>query len=211
MKLSLAQTSPGGIRKMLIDRGKGFIFVHVPKTGGQSIANALGVPQDNPQAIHAPLFSVPIEAKKYWSFGVARNPFDRLVSLYHFMCQKNMKATDNFSQKVVNEMGFKNWLMYDEFYMAEDKPFMDSVDHLLPPMQRRPQSWWLRGCDAVVIFNQLEYGLNAAFMKAGLGQLRLPHINKSNHDDWRSCYDDEMRAFVLKYHAEDFENFGFTQ
>lgn len=197
---------------MVIDRNKGFIFVHVPKTGGQSIINALGLAHETPRASHEPFHGIDKQLRKlFWSFGVVRNPLERLVSLYHFMCQKNMKDSDNFNQRAINEMGFKHWLMNDEFYMFEDKRFMNGGTSLLPPMQRRAQSWWLNGCDSVIHFDDLENNLNEAFSKAGLGRVALPHINKSDHDDWGLYYDQEMVDFVLKYHGTDFDQYGFAK
>ena len=197
---------------MLIDRNRRLVFVHVPKTGGQSIIRALGGSHDKLGASHEPLFALcPAIRKHFLTFGVVRNPFERLVSLYHFMCQKTMRPTDNFDQREVNEMGFKSWLMNGEFYMMDDRPFMNGGDQLLAPMQRRPQSWWLDGCDEYIVCDDdLEAGLNMLMRASGLVEISLPRINTSTHNDWREYYDDESREFVIKYHAEDFKQFGFS-
>ena len=197
---------------MIIDTKRGFIFVHVPKTGGQSIVKALGSTHQQLNACHEPLYAVDSSIRQgMWAFGVVRNPYERLVSLYHFMCQKTMKPSDNFDQNAIIEMGFRCWLMEDEFFMAEDKPYIqhDISNAGLLPMQRRSQSWWLDGCDCVIKFDGLEKNLNMALEAMGHDGICLTHVNKSSHDNWRTYYDSRMRDFVRTWHAEDFNVYGF--
>ena len=79
-----------------------FIFIHIPKTGGTSIAEPdyeggngalagyLGE-QDYAQAGH--IRAVGLKQRigaswdQYFKFAFVRNPWDRLVSLYHYFLQ----------------------------------------------------------------------------------------------------------------------------
>ncbi len=197
--------------------GGRFIFVHVPKTGGQSVAMALGGKTQS-MATHTPLRCV--EKGDRFAFGFARNPWERMVSLYRFMCQKPFRNTDNFDQEMTRRIGFKRWLMEDEFFMQEDRhptgePWVmrenwrgDGATDL-PPMQRRPQMWWLRGCDFIGRFENLPADFAKACSMAGLQSTGLPHINATTGGNWRAEYDAETRDFVAEHFAEDIEAFGF--
>lgn len=194
-----------------------YIFVHVPKTGGQSITKVLG---GKTQGIstHTPLRCVTHDR---FAFGFVRNPWARMVSLYRFLCQKRFRATDSFDQDRVRRVGFGAWLMEDEFFMAEDRlpegePWImrecwkgdGGAD--LPPMQRRPQLWWLDGCDFIGRFEAIKEDFQSACALAGIPGPTLPHINRTSGDDWRREYDDESIAFVARHFAPDIARFGYA-
>lgn len=194
-----------------------FIFVHVPKTAGQSVALALG---GKTQAIptHTPLRCV--EKGGRFAFGFVRNPWARMVSLYRFMCQKPFRRTDNFDQQAIRDMGFARWLMDDRFYMQEDheRPgeawvmrthWRGDGNTDLPPMQRRPQMWWLEGCDVIGQVEHLARDFAVCCARSGLPLPRLHRINTTQGGDWRREYDDATRDFVAEHFAPDIEKFGY--
>lgn len=78
---------------MIISPSKRFIFVHVPKTAGTSVSAALTPfgwswlqhPRTKHETIaefHKRTFGL---FRRYFSFGFARNPWDRAISAYHFV------------------------------------------------------------------------------------------------------------------------------
>ncbi len=178
-----------------------YIFIHVPKTGGQSITAALvdGSPE---RGKHIPLSSA--QRRGRFAFGFVRNPWDRMVSHYRFHCQSPPLPSDNYSRDDTVNMGFKAWLMTDQFYLKED------FNHEMPPMQRRPQLWWLGGADFIGRFENIEADFARAVELAGaVGALPLGHINATGGGDWRDDYDTESLAFVAKHFAPDIERFGY--
>lgn len=208
-----------------------YIFIHVPKTGGMSVSNALGG-KDKKNSTHTPLRCVPKENR--FAFGFMRNPWARMVSLYRFLCQKNFRRTDNFDQEAVRQMGFKKWLMDDEFIMTEDdhpqgEPWV-MKDHWRtePPveegygtraprpkavaaMQRRPQMWWLEGCDFIGFTENMPDDFYMACELGGITRHKeLPHINRTKGGNWRNEYDDQTIEFVAKHFAPDIEVGGYT-
>lgn len=180
-----------------------FVFVHVPKTGGSSITEALG--GKTPRfATHTPLRCVIRERRL--CFGFVRNPWARMVSLYRFMCQKVMRETDSFDQDEIRAMGFKRWLMEDEFFMQEDSEW-DSP--CLPPMQRRPQLWWLSGADFIGQFENLQHDFRYVTQLLDIAPQSLGHSNQTVGGTWRKEYDDESLAFVADHFAPDIDRFGY--
>lgn len=194
-----------------------WVFVHVPKTGGTSVYSALG---GKTQGIstHTPLRC--IEKGDRFAFGFIRDPWSRMVSLYRFLCQKSFARTDNFDQQAVRAMGFRRWLMEDAFVMAEDdhpegEPWVmrecwrGDGGGPLPPMQRRPQSWWLQGCDYVGRVEDYPASFNRALELACLPPRDLPRVNTTRGGDWRGEYDAASRAFVAQHFAADIELGGY--
>lgn len=195
-----------------------YIFVHVPKTGGLSISASLGG-KDKKISTHTPLKCVPKGNR--FAFGFMRNPWARMVSLYRFMCQKSFKRTDNFDQDAIRKMGFKKWLMDDDFFMQEDdhpqgEPWVMKThwrrdeNKDLPPMQRRPQMWWLEGCDYIGHFEDFPDSFDRACYLAGIQARSLPHVNKTKGGTWHNEYDEESKEFVAHHFKPDIIYGGYT-
>lgn len=195
-----------------------YIFVHVPKTAGLSVSASLGG-KDKKIPTHTPLRCV--EKGDRFAFGFIRNPWARMVSLHRFLCQKTFRNTDNFDQEAVREMGFKTWLMDDAFIMTEDyqtegEPWVmrthwrTSNDGSLAPMQRRPQMWWLDGCDYIGKVEDLPLSYSLALHRAGIKAQELPHINQTKGKPWRNEYDEDTKKFVEEHFADDIEFGGYT-
>ncbi len=178
-----------------------YIFIHVPKTGGQSVSEALAGNR-GPYAKHAPLSDV--KKGNRFAFGFVRDPWARMVSLYRFHCQKAPLPRDNYSRDETIRMGFKDWLLTDFFYMKQD------ICRDMLPMQRRPQLWWVDGCDFIGRLENIAEDWPLAMALAGEVPIpRLPHINSTHGGDWRAEYDAESRAFVAEHFAPDIERFGY--
>ena len=193
------------------------IFVHVPKTGGLSVSAALGG-KHKKISTHTPLRCVPVEDR--FSFGFIRNPWARQVSLYRFLCQKNFKRTDNFDQEAVRAMGFKKWLIDEKFIMQEDdspegEPWVMKEFWRTPesggllPMQRRPQMWWLEGCDYIGKTENLDRDFKTAMQIGNILHRELPYINSTTGNLWQDEYDYETFEFICHYFEQDIEFGGY--
>lgn len=197
---------------VIVNHEQKIIFVHVPKTGGQSVTRALGG-KTMDFSTHAPLFAA--DNPDYFRFGFIRNPWDRMVSLYHFLCQKNFKETDNFKQPEVRAAGFKIWLTRHEFYMQEDyklplgESWVVGGQGDLPPMQQRSQLFWLEGCDFIGRFENLQSDFEKACGQAGIKAATLPHMNRTEHKHYREYFDQESRDFVALHFGADINLMGY--
>ena len=86
-----------------------FIFIHINKTGGSSIAKALKLPV-NPKTVYhkTALEKIGEIGRQQWenrfTFTVIRNPWDKVVSHYHFRVQTNQTNLG------IRRIGFKDWI-----------------------------------------------------------------------------------------------------
>ena len=77
------------------------IFIHIPKTGGTSIENALLGGKKQPTRIKHKrakdyLKQYPKEWKQYFKFTVIRNPWDWMVSWYYWRGQNSKTSIKEF-------------------------------------------------------------------------------------------------------------------
>jgi len=174
-------------------------YVHIPKTGGTSITNWLMKYdpayelKDGHHTIHM--------LRRNWDidryFTVVRNPWDRLVSMYHFMLLEPP----------------------DSFYTAVPKTFDDFLNNLTFDFSSKKivhwfnmttnQSFWIDD-NAIVLrteslnedFKQIQDILNCS--------IPLPHENTTMHTHYRDYYNTQQQKLVADVYAEDIELFKYT-
>jgi len=192
---------------MIINKQHRFIYIHVPRTGGTSIRQAWKDLDKNGLVDHSCKIGrmrkkhVTVrelrcvgklndcEFDRYFKFGFIRNPWDRVYSLY---CKHREQSDINCKK------GFKYWL-FDELQLHQQ-------------FQKRPAWHFLRGVDYVARFESFEKEWDYIFDKVGMPRIDIPHLFKYQEAGtaYRDLYDDEMRAFITRYHYEDIERGEYT-
>ena len=94
---------------------KNYLFVHIQKTGGTSISDALikhaGATLISPA--HLQLQNLEISGPKPFIFAVVRKPWSRLVSWYEMMKRKEIH--NDFSKYLLEPSINKNTVTFSEF------------------------------------------------------------------------------------------------
>lgn len=207
---------------MIISHRYKFIFIHVWKTGGTSIARALAPFAENGTE-EASFFRSLFEKKKplssdfeqhitcaelsekldqkyfknYFKFAFVRNPLSWEVSYYHFITQK----PNNHPQKeIIRQLGsFENyipWAAEHEMMKRSQRTFLhDDHGNLL--------------VDFVGKYEELEQGMNYVAKKMGLSGLELKRHNSSEHAKYQDYYTEETANIVMEAMKVDFELFGY--
>lgn len=200
-------------------------FIHIPKTGGSSFNKwiKLNMP-DNAEHSQINHISV-IQAKQLYkdlgfTFAFVRNPFARLVSMYHFIGQRAIEriekrkqgrkvkqnTTNNEDLIIASEYnkGFDYWI--ESWYYNTDD-FMNTPNGEWN--RRNPQSWWLDApIDLVIKLEEIDQQFNKIqkLFKCNAGLL---HMNKSTHQPYQNYYTPTTREYVEDLHREDFEKFDY--
>jgi hypothetical protein len=132
--------------------------------------------------------------EEYYKFAFVRNPWDLMVSYYHYI-QSNTEH--HRSRKVQALGGFKQYLKYEikRNKINQTHFLTDAKGNLI--------------VDFVGHFESLAEDFDIVRSTLGI-TANMEHYNGSKHRDYRSYYDEETKQMVANHWKEDIERFGYT-
>ena len=136
----------------------------------------------------------------YFKFAVVRNPFDRLVSAYHFYLKWNHRSTEAVKQF----SGFEEFVFSD--YFKED------ARNSARPCGLQSSHLELEGSCAVDFtckFENLVDDMNHVARTVGLSIPSLQRHNVSSRSDYKEYYNDRLIEYVASVYSADIEKFGY--
>jgi hypothetical protein len=199
----------------MISFQKRFLFVHIPKTAGNSIQSvlrdysedelvALRSEQDGVErfGLRNPKYKLKkhstladyraalgeTEFGNLYKFTCVRNPWDRIISLY-FTPTQNTAAWDRkkFRKIISSVLSVPNYLCLDQ---GEENPF-GNVEYIMR-------------------FEKLEDDFRTVCTALDISPRILPQYNRSNREHYSKYYDDELCELVRARFAAEIERFGYT-
>jgi len=220
---------------MIISPTEKYLFIHIPKTAGISLSQGMlkytGVgaklvtdTQGVEHSVHTHTDALTMKRilgeqyKRYHTFSVVRNPWDRLVSLYHFKLQsaqdrlsgvrrpKAGVSRENDMEEIayLSRLGFKSWLLNGK---CDCHLYSDSLTRL-------SQKSWLVDENGELIVNQvLKFETLDEDLKTLRGRINIDYeardTNKSNRLEWINYYDLESFHYVNEVFKDDIEAFDY--
>ena len=204
------------------------IFVHIPKTAGQSIEqcfldlhdigwterSAFLLERNTDPAKGPPRLAylkanqyvagghISIDLfKSYYKFSFVRNPWDRLVSEYK----------SHYDRLKVE---FKKYVMEQQ----SEPEWSNSYTHIIPQKEFLYDEAGRLMVDFVGRFEDLQNDFDEICRQINVLETRLPFRNKStlpkfkklNKRHYTEFYDDESKAFVENRYHEDIKTFHYT-
>jgi len=137
--------------------------------------------------------------KDFKKFCIVRNPYDRMISAYHFMGYG----------KTFRE--FINWVHteLDNYYRRNIKPFVV----ILPQWEFVTDTNGNNCMDDILRFENLEEDFKRLKTKYKIKKRNLPHINHRTRysPDIMAYFDKSMGDKVNKMYYWDFEMFGYNR
>ena len=175
------------------------IFFHIPKCAGISVAEALF---DNRGAshitlTHAKLIFGPISFRRYFKFAFVRNPYDRLVSIYHYLKKGGLNKAD--------ELDKEKWITpYEDFgdFVKNGLKYavQDGQEHLQPQFEYFYYDVKIN-YDFIGKYEYLQGEFNRLCDTLGINQIPLGWFNKTEHKPWQEYYTDELKEVTIAYNS----------
>lgn len=208
---------------MILSRGRKYLFIHIPKTGGTALTLALEARAmkddiligDTPKARarrgrqrdlaaagrlwkHSTLADVAglADFSDFFILTLVRNPWDRMVSYYHWLRDQRF---DHASVTLAKSVSFSAFL---------NDPVQQAA--------QVPASAYMRdaaGVDRASLYARLEHlDRDLVPFEAHLG-FRLTPLAPANVTprprDWRGFYSDADAALIARLCAQDIARFGY--
>jgi hypothetical protein len=216
---------------MLISDTHRFVFFHIGKTGGMSVRRALQEYAREPERfkirrparlVHGrpnPMYEVwstlllhatardalkelpPEQFSRYFKFAFVRNPWDLHVSLYHFILREPTSST--YAQ-VASLGSFDAFL---EWAIATPHLFPKGITKWQHEMIADEQGVLL--VDFVGRYESLDRDFTHVCRTLGISAV-LPHLNRSEHRDYRAYYTPRTRGLLARHCGADIEMFGYS-
>lgn len=190
---------------------KEIVFVHVPKTGGASILQLClrhgirVIDHDLRNPNYVSLAQYRSLNPNIHSFAIVRNPWDRVVSSYHFLRKGGIKGGDRLdADRFVNQ--YKN---FSQFVLNafESREILDQIHF-------RPQYKWISDDQGVAVdmvgkFEKLQMYFSKWCKSIGLPNYKLPHVNKSTHRSYKEYFDEQTIEIIRNNYRKDIEIFNY--
>lgn len=193
-------------------------FIHIPKCAGRSVSEIF-----NQRFEHFTSRYYEKEYSRFWNdshyevFTIVRNPYDRLVSIYHYIQQHRRHKFEPIACNCApfNVWARTNLTAHTRYFDRESPQGERGTDWMVgSPYWFSPQICFL-DTDKVrerLIFS-FESGMgpiNAYLKKKGVNKPIL-HINKSEHRPYQTYYDEELLQFVntTSFIKDDCEKFNY--
>jgi hypothetical protein len=211
----------------MISRTKNFLFIHVPKTGGNSVSTALQtytdiqfVAANSPKGFGVSENFWPIDPiygsikhfsvdkwsellgesiSDYFLFGTVRNPIDRAISIYFFMKQ-------TLIHKQISWLEDNSEDARDRFSKNEFRKFLlSSVPSQLSFLKLSA------GLDIHLMrYERLVDDFAAVCRQLGLNEASLPVINASRRPPLKRLLDAGTQKLLVEVFEDDFRSFGYV-
>jgi len=182
----------------MINNKHKFIFLHIGKCAGSSIKSALnssceGCEYSNGHPTLDFLYSkiLPTHSPSdYFKFSVTRNPWDRVVSLYHHMTTVTKRWPNNPEKRKIQFNG-----TFEEFV---NKTTYVNTDYF--------------ELDYIIRYESLQHDFNIVCDRLNIKQIKLPCIDYDTGRparNYQSYYNAKLQQIVAEKYAKDIEMFKY--
>jgi len=183
------------------------LFIHIPKSAGRSVVRGLF---DVKSVEHAPADWYqqldPDKFERYFKFTFVRNPWDRAVSAYTYLCKGGSAASVDDQQWAAFVNSFSS---FDDFvcsWMSEENIYRNAL--FTPQVTFLKDIFGRVEMDFVGRFENLDADFNTVAAKLNI-TAELPHLNQSRVETFQAFYTPRSQAVIKQLYSEDIEIFKY--
>jgi len=225
-KILEADSIINGGERAVISISRNFLFIHVPKTGGNSIQNILKEYSEDQVVAISPMqdglerfevknekFNITKHSKlsrykreldadvfrRLFKFATIRNPWDRMIS-YYFSPGHGVTKWDrvDFIRVVQKVPALRSYI--------SEKTLLQRIKIPVPWLQK-PLGTEI---DFLIRFEQIDEDFKTVCERINIPYVSLPKRNRSERKHYSLYYDDELKALVAQKFKEEIALGGYT-
>ena len=214
---------------MILDNNNKFLFIHIPKTGGSTIKNSLICENSNNQYTslrqvieksqpeklitidnedriintHNSIYQISrsVRIDNYFKFAFVRNPWDRIVSHYHYLVQY-------WDLSKSHPLTFMDWVLNSK--SKKGRSFLDSrfarITQFSFVSDGRTKELLL---DFVGKFENLQQDFDKVCKIIDIPSQKLNTINTSRHEHYTEYYNEDTKNIIGHHFRKDVKHFGY--
>ena len=174
----------------------GFIYTHIPKTGGTSLFSRRSSLRNELDSVrfahgHLRLVWLKVDISKYYKFTIVRNPWDRIVSLWLTRQSLNLTFGD-YIFRILNRSESTYFNATQSYWVSDDEGNL-----LIDKFYRYEE------------YEESVKDIYKRFMNIDIKQ--VPHLRKTKRmRNYRIYYSDPFQIeAVRRFYKRDIENFGY--
>lgn len=184
------------------------IFIRNPKCATISIRSVIKQPKFNVRFDEIEKHQTALKWKQtisdydqHFIFSVCRNPYDRLLSGWLFICRRKLDK----HQAILEKYGSN----FERFVLNLEKDFSMAISEV--DMVTWPQHLWLTDNKGNIIINEIGRFENLSSWWIELSKrqswpiIALPKANATNHGPWKDYYTSDMIKVVNQCYVDDFK------
>jgi len=200
----------------MISHCKKFIHIHIPRCAGSSIDNSLGqysITKTSRDSLYEMFSERHIKAvcvenyKNYFKFAIVRNPWDRMVSIFHWGKQIPKNKIAQWSER-----NFEPWLNGG----AWKKAVRSEKNEVLIPTHGELMLDWVTDNDGKIAVDYIgrQENMDEAWKvissAIGIEYQKLPREHGTKrYGNYRSYYNNNSRKIVEDYFEKDIAFFDY--
>jgi Sulfotransferase family len=191
-----------------------WIFVHIQKTGGNSVREVLGADIFDARKHFTASELREVHGQAIWDaafkFSFVRNPWDRLVSWWSMI--DNGRTTTTHPPNRFFSYVLERGKTFEEF-------LLNCTDEIVDPdgskqIFRNQIDYLVDGTGKVIIdyigrFERLQEDFDEICCRLGRAPVALPRTNVSRHAAYTEYYTPAMAETVARHYGRDIAQFGY--
>ena len=189
-----------------------YLFIHIPKTGGDCLKTNLSIDGNFIYTKHKNINTLGRQFKLecYFKFAFVRNPWDRFISAYFYLKQAGINPNHEWSRDIWKSNIINNdfdtfskfvrsgvWKTFGWFHFWPQYDFI---------VNRRNKDI---GVDFIGRFENLQEDFDKVCNHIGLPPQKLIPTNTSRHKHYTEYYDHDTKKIIGHYYRKDIEYFRY--